>query len=114
MQVRRRAGYGFSKAKVVCKPALKGKPAQVSTVRTEKLVFSLNYERLGNRANVAGTGASLCRLIRMEDWIADFAQMMEEAGVSNIGIAVKSGSFLRIVYGNKLACQDNLRPNNGD
>jgi hypothetical protein len=44
-------------------PALKGKPAQVSTVRTEKLVFSLNYERLGNRANVAGTGTSLCRLI---------------------------------------------------
>ncbi len=67
-------------------PALKGKPAQVSTVRTEKLVFSLNYERLGNRANV----------------------------VSNIGIAVKPGSFLRIVYGNKLACQDNLGPNNGD
>jgi hypothetical protein len=44
-------------------PALKGKPAQVSTVRTGKLVFSLNYERLGNRANVAGTGTSLCRLI---------------------------------------------------
>ena len=47
-------------------PALKGKPAQVSTVRTEKLVFSLNYERLGNRANVAGTGTSLCRLI--DEW----------------------------------------------
>src|ERR1700729_3582201 len=38
--------------------------------------------------------------------------MMEEVGMSNIGIAVKSGSFLRIVYGNKLACQDNLGPNN--
>ena len=63
MRVRRRAGYGFSKAKVGCKPALKGESAQVSTVRTEKLVFSLNYERLGNRANVAGTGTSLCRLI---------------------------------------------------
>jgi hypothetical protein len=36
----------------------------------------------------------------MEDWIADFAQMMEKMGMSNIGIAVKSGSFLRIVYGN--------------
>ena len=95
-------------------PALKGKPAQVSTVRTEKLVFSLNYERLGNRANVAGTGTSLCRLIGMGDWIADFAQMMEEVGMSNAGIAVKSGSFLRIVYGNKLACQDNLGPDNGD
>jgi hypothetical protein len=44
-------------------PALKGKPAQVSTVRTEKLVFSLSYEGLGNRANVAGTGTSLCKLI---------------------------------------------------
>jgi hypothetical protein len=32
----------------------------------------------------------------MEDWIADFAQM-EEVGMSNVGIAVKSGSFLRIV-----------------
>jgi hypothetical protein len=50
----------------------------------------------------------------MEDWIADFAQMMQEVGMSNIGIAVKSGSFLRIVCGNKLACQDNLGPNNGD
>jgi hypothetical protein len=47
----------------------------------------------------------------MEDWITDFA---EEVGMSNIGIAVKSGGFLRIVYGNKLACQDNLGPNNGD
>jgi hypothetical protein len=28
--------------------------------------------------------------------------MMEGGGMSNIGIAVKSGSFLRIVYGNKL------------
>jgi hypothetical protein len=61
--VRRRAGYGFSKAKVGCKPCFEGQAAQVSTVRTEKLVFSLNYERLGNRANVAGTGTSLCRLI---------------------------------------------------
>jgi hypothetical protein len=95
-------------------PALKGEPAQVSTVRTEKLVFSLNYERLGNRANVAGTGTSLCRLIGVEGWIADFAQMMEEVGMSNIGIAVKSGSYLRIVYGNKLVCQDNLGPDNGD
>jgi len=34
--------------------------------------------------------------------------------MSNIGIAVKSGSFLRIGYGNKLACQDKLGPNNGD
>jgi hypothetical protein len=34
--------------------------------------------------------------------------------MSNIGIAVKPGSFLRIVYGNKLACQDNLGPNNGN
>jgi hypothetical protein len=57
------SGYGFSKTKVGCKPCFEGKPAQVSTVRTEKLVFSLNYERLGNRANVAGTGTSLCRLI---------------------------------------------------
>jgi hypothetical protein len=62
MRVRRRAADGFSRAKVGCS-ALKGKPAQVSTVRTEKLVFPLNYERLGNRANVAGTGTSLCRLI---------------------------------------------------
>jgi hypothetical protein len=50
----------------------------------------------------------------MEDWIADFAQMMEEVGMSNIGIAVKFGSFLRIVYGNKLARQGNLGPDNGD
>lgn len=71
-------GCGFSKAKVRCKPCFEGKPAQVSTVRTKKLVFSLNYERLGNRPNVAGTGTSLCRLIGMEDWIADCAQMMEE------------------------------------
>jgi hypothetical protein len=39
---------------------------------------------------------------------------MEEVGMSNIGIAVKSGSFLRMVYGNKLACQGNLGPDNGD
>ena len=44
-------------------PTLKGKRVQVSTVRTEKLAFSLNYERLGNPANVAGTETSLCRLI---------------------------------------------------
>jgi hypothetical protein len=50
----------------------------------------------------------------MEDWIVDFAQMMEEVGMSNIGIAVKSGSFLRIVYGDKLASQNNLGPDNGD
>ena len=40
--------------------------------------------------------------------------MMEEVGMSNIGIAVKSGNFLRFVYGNKLARQENLRPNDGD
>jgi hypothetical protein len=54
----------------------------------------------------------------MEDWIADFAQMMEKVGekvgMTNIGIAVKSGSFLRIVYGNKLACQGNLGSDDGD
>jgi hypothetical protein len=50
----------------------------------------------------------------MEDWITDFAQMMEEVGMSNVCIAVKSGSFLRMVYGNKLACQNNLGPDNGD
>jgi len=50
----------------------------------------------------------------MEDWIADFAQMMEEVGMRNVGIAEKSGSFLRMVYGNKLACQNNLGPDNGD
>jgi hypothetical protein len=50
----------------------------------------------------------------MEDWIADFAQLMEEVGMSNSGIAVKSRSFLRIVYGNKLAFQDNPGPKNGD
>ena len=50
----------------------------------------------------------------MEDWIADFAQMMEEVGMSDIGIALKPRTFLRIVYGNKLACKDNLRPKNGD
>jgi hypothetical protein len=36
------SGYGFSKAKVGANLALKGKLAQVSTVRTKKLVFSLN------------------------------------------------------------------------
>jgi hypothetical protein len=50
----------------------------------------------------------------MEDWITDFTQVMLEVGMSNIGIAVKSGSFLRILYGNRLVCQDNLGPNNGD
>jgi hypothetical protein len=33
----------------------------------------------------------------MEDWIVDFAQVLVEVGMSHIGIAVKSGSFLRIV-----------------
>src|SRR5260370_1257138 len=56
-------GTASRKERSGANPALKGKPAQVSTVRTEKLVFSLNYERLGNRANVAGTGTSLCRLM---------------------------------------------------
>jgi hypothetical protein len=49
----------------------------------------------------------------MEDRIAEFPNM-EEVRMGNIGIAVKSGSFLSIVYGNKLACQDNLGANNGD
>jgi hypothetical protein len=35
--------------------------------------------------------------------------MMEEAGMSNIGIAVKPGSFLRIVYGNKLGVSGQSR-----
>jgi hypothetical protein len=93
---------------------LNGKPAQVSTVRTEKLVFSLNYERLGNRANVAGTGTSLCRLIG--EWKSGSRTSHNDGGGGNEQhvIAAKSGSFLRIVYGNKLACQDNLGPNNGD
>ena len=38
--------FCFSKARSGANPALKGKPAQVSTVRTEKLVFSLNYDRV--------------------------------------------------------------------
>jgi hypothetical protein len=106
-------GAAFRKQRSGAYPALKGSP-HVSTVRTEKLVFSLNYERLGNRANVAGTGTSLCRLIGVAGWIADFAQMMEEVGMNNIGTAVKSGRFLRIVYGNKLAYQGILGPDNGD
>jgi hypothetical protein len=32
--------------------------------------------------------------------------------MSNIGIAVRSGSFLRIVCGNKLACQDSGQAHN--
>jgi hypothetical protein len=60
---------------------LKGKPAQVSTVKTDKLVFSLNYERLGNRANVAGTGTSLCRLI--DEWKIDRGLRPNDGGGGN-------------------------------
>jgi hypothetical protein len=63
-------------------------------------VFSLNYERLGNRVNVAETGASPCKLVTNGRLGSRLAQW---GGMSNIDIAVKSWSFIRFVYSNKLA-----------
>jgi hypothetical protein len=56
-----------------------GRSLLLGSVRTEKLVFSCNYRRLGNRANVAGTGTSLCRVV-VGEWQMDRgrARLMKE------------------------------------
>jgi hypothetical protein len=70
------------------------------------LVFSWNYGRLGNRANVAGTGTSLCRVM-IDEWQIGSRDRPNAGGSGMRCIPYRKDvrKVLRIAYGNKLSRQ---------